>query len=266
MNTNKNAEELLRVQRLQGDRRQAAGGIVFLAATTVLLSYNDFRILGTEDSMMLSYIYRGVYVVLALGLTFPVLRSKTLTNLELWIKVNLIVFAFATLAVNWIKVPISADNLMLSAAAIVLFFVLFPLPMKRQLEVAAIMVGVGLVVFIGRRNYLTSNDFAIFLLGYVFAIGLGILLSSNGYRARAFELKALLGREKALNDLAEQQQKVQVLEGLLKICSECKKIHDTGDTWIQMEEYISGHSEADFSHGLCPSCYDVSMAELDPPN
>jgi hypothetical protein len=52
---------------------------------------------------------------------------------------------------------------------------------------------------------------------------------------------------------------------LLKICSECKNIHDTDETWVQLEDYISDHSEADFSHGLCPSCATTTMAELDPP-
>jgi len=258
------AEKLLREQRLQGDRRQAAGGIIILAATTVLLTYTDSRVLRDEDGMVLSYIIRGVYVFLALAFTVPILRAKKLDELELWIRVNLIIFAFATLAVNWIKVPINSDNLMLSAAAIVLFFVLFPISMKRQLELAAIMVGVGAVVFVGRREFMDPGAWAFFILGYGFAIGLGIALSRSSYRARDQELIALLEREQALIDLAAEQNRVRILEGLLEICAQCKKIHDDDDKWVQMEQYIQKNSEAEFSHGLCPTCYAASLMDIDP--
>jgi len=48
-------------------------------------------------------------------------------------------------------------------------------------------------------------------------------------------------------------KRIQFLEGLLSICSYCKKIRQE-DQWIQPEEYISGHSKTEFSHGICPDC------------
>ena len=48
---------------------------------------------------------------------------------------------------------------------------------------------------------------------------------------------------------------VKQLQGLLPICGYCKKIRD-GGAWQQLEEYISAHSEARFSHGICPACFD----------
>jgi hypothetical protein len=47
---------------------------------------------------------------------------------------------------------------------------------------------------------------------------------------------------------------IKVLRGLLPICAGCKKIRDDQGYWSQMEVYIRDHSEADFSHGICPSC------------
>jgi hypothetical protein len=47
---------------------------------------------------------------------------------------------------------------------------------------------------------------------------------------------------------------VKTLSGLLPICSNCKKIRDDEGYWQQVEIYISDHSEAEFSHGLCPDC------------
>ncbi|MBN2080009.1 MAG: hypothetical protein JW838_13665 [Spirochaetes bacterium] len=47
---------------------------------------------------------------------------------------------------------------------------------------------------------------------------------------------------------------VKVLEGLLPVCSFCKKIRDRDETWYPMEKYIADHSRADFTHGVCPEC------------
>ena len=49
---------------------------------------------------------------------------------------------------------------------------------------------------------------------------------------------------------------VNQLQGLLPICSYCKKIRDDRNYWQQVEGYISSHSEAQFSHGICPDCYE----------
>ena len=51
-------------------------------------------------------------------------------------------------------------------------------------------------------------------------------------------------------------RRVKVLEGLLPICAKCKKIRDDKGYWNQIECYIRDHSEADFTHGLCPDCIE----------
>jgi hypothetical protein len=55
-------------------------------------------------------------------------------------------------------------------------------------------------------------------------------------------------------ELREALSEVKVLSGLLPICSNCKKIRDDQGYWNQMEQYIREHSEAEFTHSLCPDC------------
>lgn len=55
---------------------------------------------------------------------------------------------------------------------------------------------------------------------------------------------------------------VKRLEGVIPICGVCKKIRDDKESWQQLEQYISDHSEALFSHGLCPDCYEKEMITL----
>ena len=52
----------------------------------------------------------------------------------------------------------------------------------------------------------------------------------------------------------KQDEKVKTLSGLLPICAWCKKIRDDKGYWTKVEEYIAEHSNADFTHGICPDC------------
>lgn len=65
-------------------------------------------------------------------------------------------------------------------------------------------------------------------------------------------------REKEYRDLVTELNsalaRVKTLTGLLSICSGCKRIHDEGGRWCDIEEYIRAHTDAGFSHGICPEC------------
>jgi hypothetical protein len=61
-------------------------------------------------------------------------------------------------------------------------------------------------------------------------------------------------RERLIDELQKAMARVKMLSGLLPICAWCKKIRDDEGYWQQMEIYIRDHSEADFTHGLCPDC------------
>lgn len=61
-------------------------------------------------------------------------------------------------------------------------------------------------------------------------------------------------REKLISELQDALANIKTLSGLIPICSSCKKIRDDKGYWNQLEKYIIGHSEAKFTHGICPEC------------
>lgn len=65
------------------------------------------------------------------------------------------------------------------------------------------------------------------------------------------------------HQLQQALNEVKTLKGLLPICASCKKIRDDTGYWKQIESYIKDHSEAEFTHGICPECADVVYKELD---
>jgi transcriptional regulator with GAF, ATPase, and Fis domain len=70
-------------------------------------------------------------------------------------------------------------------------------------------------------------------------------------------------RETLIRELHSALEEVKTLQGILPICSSCKKIRDDSGYWNQIETYIQQHSKAMFSHGLCPSCSDALYGEED---
>jgi len=72
------------------------------------------------------------------------------------------------------------------------------------------------------------------------------------YRLRVWQL---LKRERKLGErIQEAMADIKTLSGLIPICSNCKKIRDDKGYWENLEKYIQSHSEAQFSHGICPDC------------
>ena len=59
-----------------------------------------------------------------------------------------------------------------------------------------------------------------------------------------------------VRELEDALSRVRILQGLLPICSYCKKIRDDSNYWQQIENYVTAHSGAQFSHSVCPQCYE----------
>ncbi len=71
-------------------------------------------------------------------------------------------------------------------------------------------------------------------------------------------------RERLIQSLQDALAQVKTLRGLLPICANCKKIRDDSGYWRQVEDYIHEHSEADFSHSICPDCMRKLYPEMFP--
>jgi PAS domain S-box-containing protein len=63
-------------------------------------------------------------------------------------------------------------------------------------------------------------------------------------------------RDRVICDLVDALTQVKTLQGLLPICASCKKIRSDEGYWEHIENYIQEHSEASFTHGICPACLE----------
>ncbi len=107
--------------------------------------------------------------------------------------------------------------------------------------------------------------------------GNGLELGADGYIAKSISSSEFLARVNAMVrivraekerdqliiELEDALQKVKQLKGLLPICAFCKKIRDDKGYWNRLEDYISTHTDADFSHSICEECLDKHYPEKD---
>jgi hypothetical protein len=87
----------------------------------------------------------------------------------------------------------------------------------------------------------------------------GAIITSNDITGQK---QAENDRIKLIAELRRALDEVETLRGFLPICAHCKKIRDDKGLWNNIEEYISRHSFADFSHTLCPDCVKLFYPEI----
>ena len=78
--------------------------------------------------------------------------------------------------------------------------------------------------------------------------------------------EAVAAQKQLITELEEALSKVKTLSGLLPICSGCNKIRDDQGYWSQVEGYIQEHTDAQFTHGLCPDCIRKYFPEMEAGN
>ncbi|HLA68892.1 MAG TPA: hypothetical protein VJN65_04240 [Bacteroidota bacterium] len=94
-----------------------------------------------------------------------------------------------------------------------------------------------------------------------FPESLVVSMTNAVIRISVFILVAFLA-DRVASQTRELQREVKKLEGLLPICSHCKKIKSDEGHWTVMERYISDHSQAEFTHGICPDCLEKHYPDI----
>lgn len=87
----------------------------------------------------------------------------------------------------------------------------------------------------------------------------GMDAGADDFLSKPFDPEQLETRLRVAQRVLGLERDLAQISGLLPICSYCRRIRDKGDDWVGIETYVVRHTEADFTHGVCPECIETQL-------
>jgi YesN/AraC family two-component response regulator len=84
----------------------------------------------------------------------------------------------------------------------------------------------------------------------------------DDFLTKPLDREAIFMRLRVAERILEFTKQIRMLKLLIPICMYCKRVRDDTDYWDQVENYIHTHTGSNFSHGICPTCFDQQMSNL----
>lgn len=258
-------EERFREDSLPRDARVARALVFFAIGFHASSMPMDRTLLGESDALTLVWAIRGVSVAfgaLAYMLLDSPRRVRTFDDILFgWIVLLLggIVLANAWLPPEYL-VHIAWDVLLTLAV-----YTVAPLPFPRQLAAGLAFSAADLSLFVWVKEMEGTGLLPDVLLAFFCTNLVGGFAAWEMHRSRRRRFEAHQTETRARMDLEQALDEIRTLRGIIPICASCKKVRTDEGQWEQVEAYVRDHSNAEFSHGMCPTCAKTYYDELEEP-
>lgn len=241
--------------QLRGDRRLAMIGLALVALPSLWFVRTDFALFsGNWSALSGRFLVRAVMVGLPLAGILMVRKATTRESYSRTMFLVTLGLAVAFVTISSLRPPMSGLPLRSPLFTLALMFAAFPNTRWRQL-IPPLFMTVGLV-WLG-IGYLGSS-------GTDLAGDVVILAALNVAGCLIVDRRLKMERELSLAWESERsaQEALRMLRGIIPICAHCKSVRSELGGWQQIEQYVSEHSTADFSHGICPDCVQKHYADI----
>jgi hypothetical protein len=237
--------------------------LILLAVLFHLLSFpTDFGLLGDSATLSVVWGLRGAGVAIDLLALFLIWRCNSAKAFDriifIWVALLLagVIAANALLPADY-TIHVAWDLLLALAV-----YAVTPLYLSRQVALALLMTLGNLVLFAWFKVFDRPVAFYDVLSAFVCANIIGVFTSWELHRWRRQQFSALQNEVDARSKLEVALLEVKTLKGIIPICANCKNIRTDEGVWKQIEAYVREHSDADFTHGICPDCVRKHYPEV----
>jgi hypothetical protein len=252
--------------RLQSYRSLASVALLLLLLPSIWYLRTDLALYGTGSAALwLRFGARSTLIAAAAGGLVAIRPPVSFDGYSRAVAAAAWGIVVGLLALNALRPPGAGLPLRSPLFTLAVLYAALPNTFWRQVAPPLVFT-TGLIVL--RLTYLTGGPASdipgdIVILLAMNAVGVLLVRQRHEGEARttlAWEAETA-ARQRAEAALAE----LRILRGIIPICSYCKRVRaETGD-WQQVERYVRDHSDAEFSHGICPNCFEAEAPGLDYP-
>lgn len=238
-------------------------GIVLPVIPCVAFIHNDYLLFQASGMFAMLVAARLAFFLLSVTAVAAVSRadgSKWVDSIVLLWSLALCAMVFL---INGTRPPDYMDHMFFDGLMLMTLYFFFPLPPTLQAIAPLVFTAGNIAILYYAKDPLSPTQINVIWATYFLGNALGLYTVHRMWRYRRAHFLALDGERALRIKLEESLDSLKTLQGLLPICAHCKKIRDDHGSWTQVEKYISTHSEAEFSHGICPDCVRVHYADID---
>lgn len=254
-------EFLYRNSIIDSDRKLVIIGLLIFCIPSVAFAYSDFLLFSYTQKFYYLIFVRSFVILLACFTIYLLIKIKNI-GIQDWMLFTTVMLVVCSIL--YINLTRPSDYFHHSSTDILTVFALYwIIPNRYYLQIipAIAMSLFNVYVFVFIKDSASSLVNINFAFSYIFVnvIGLWISWTLHTYRRRQFatQLEQIALTEK----LQIAKDEIRTLQGILPLCSGCKKIRDDKGYWSQLDAYIEANTDTQFSHGMCSSCIETLYGE-----
>lgn len=244
-------EAKFREHYLEGDRKQVLTITVTVLAMMAAMSLTDVPQFSEVPGLGFGTVLRMILFFAGCILCLVIMRWRSAFVMDVGVASFTVLVAVCVVLFH-VTAEISAARIG-TVVTLIIFVsnITYPVYSFYLLPAMLLLLAGDTVVMLDSTRADFAQNRPIIIVVFVFAELISIFASAHLQRTRYLAFRALAD--------------VKTLSGMIPICSNCNKIRDDSGYYQQLEQYISAHSDAQFSHGICPACIEQLYPEIRKP-
>ena len=237
------------------DFQPEAHRLLLLGIGLAMLAYITFALNDIQQESI-SIVALRLGAISGLALLALLLRRVSAWLFNLGALVSLVVIGVPQLLIESTRPPDYLSHIGLDVMFIVSVYLVAPIPLRLQ-AAAALAFSAGVMgIFLFLRPEADPLNTVTVPLSLLLANIIGAMGACRHARFRRLKFLLMQHQQQTSAELEQALAEVRTLSGLLCVCAWCRKIRDDKDQWVNMETYVAANTDASFSHGLCPECFE----------